>query len=297
MKIKYNYNKKKSFFEGWYFKHQYDNKSIAFIPGINIDKNGEKYAFIQIITDDNTYNINYNYKDFFVSNDRSEIRIADNIFSIEGITLNIKSNNIKLKGYLKYKEITPIKYDIMGPFSAFPFMECNHGVISLYHNVNGKLNMNNNEILIEEGIGYIEKDWGSSFPKSYMWIQSNDFYKEKTSVMVSIADIPFLGFEFKGCIAIVYYKGIEYRLATYNGVKIIKYDKNGLVIKRGKYRLEIEITENNPQELFAPNNGEMNRKIRENISCEAIYKFYKNKELLFNLVSKKSSLEYVVKEN
>lgn len=29
MKIKESYNKQKKFFEGWYFKHQYNNKSIV----------------------------------------------------------------------------------------------------------------------------------------------------------------------------------------------------------------------------------------------------------------------------
>lgn len=293
MKTKDIYNKKKGFFEGWYFKHQYNNKSIVFIPGINIDKNGDKYSFIQIITDEKTYNINYDYKEFSISKDKLEIKIKNNIFLRDGISLNIKSKEINIKGVLKYKDITPIKYNIMGPFSVFPFMECNHGVISLYHNVNGMLDINNEEILIENGKGYIEKDWGTSFPKTYMWIHSNCFDKEKISVMVSIADIPFLGTEFKGCIAVVYYKGKEYRLATYNGVKILEYNKNGLVIKRGKYKLEIDIKENNPQELLAPSRGSMNRIIRENISCSAKFKFYENKKILFDLESNNTSFEYV----
>lgn len=293
MKTKDIYNKKKGFFEGWYFKHQYNNKSIVFIPGINIDKNGDKYSFIQIITDENTYNINYDYKEFSISKDKLQVKIKNNIFLRDGISLNINSEEINIKGSLKYEDITPIKYSIMGPFSVFPFMECNHGVISLYHNVNGILNINNQEILIENGKGYIEKDWGTSFPKTYMWIHSNDFDKEKISVMVSIADIPFLGTEFKGCIAVVYYKGKEYRLATYNGVKILKYNENGLVIKKGKYKLEIDIKENNPQELLAPSNGTMSRIICENIAGVAKFKFYEDKKILFELESNNTSFEYV----
>lgn len=292
MKTKVN-NKKKNFFEGWYFKHQYNGKSIAFIPGINVDEKGERYSFIQIITDENTYNINYDYKDFYVNKDKLEVKIAENIFSKEGICLNIINEEISIKGSLQYKDITPIKYDIMGPFSIFPFMECNHGVISLYHEVSGSLKINNREEDIRKGRGYIEKDWGTSFPKTYMWIHSNDFYNEKISVMVSIADIPFLGTEFKGCIAVVYYKGKEYRFATYNGVKILKYNKDSLIIKRGKYKLEIDIKENNPQELLAPNKGAMSRIICENISCKARFKFYENKKIVFDLESNNTSFEYV----
>ena len=291
MKKKYN---KKRFFEGWYFKHQYEHLNIAFIPGINIDKNGARYSFIQVITDSNSYYIKYDYKDFSISKDKLTIKIKDNIFSENGITVNIINKDIVIKGKLNYKDITPIKYDIMGPFSLLSFMECNHGVISLHHKVNGTLKINNEELIIKNGSGYIEKDWGSSFPESYLWIQSNDFKNEKTSIMVSIADIPLSKFKFKGCIAIVYYKGKEYRLATYNGVKIIGYNENGLIIKRGKYKLEIEIKENYPQKLLAPNSGEMIRTIYENISCRAIFKFYIKDIKLFELKSNNTSFEYVI---
>lgn len=291
MKKKYN---KKSFFEGWYFKHQYKNFNIAFIPGINIDKNGVKYSFIQVITDSKSYYIKYDYKDFSISKDKLTIKIKDNIFSKKGIVVNIVNKDITIKGKLNYKDITPIKYDIMGPFSLLPFMECNHGVISLHHKVMGKLSVNNEELIIEEGIGYIEKDWGCSFPKSYLWIQSNEFKEEKTSIMVSIADIPLSKFEFKGCIAVVFYKGKEYRLATYNGVKILFYNENGLTIKRGKYKLEIDIKENYPQKLLAPNGGEMIRTIYENISCKAKFKFYIKDTKVFELESDNTSFEYVI---
>lgn len=287
------YKNKKTFFEGWYFKHQSKDFSIAFIPGINISKDGRKYSFIQVITKNSSYNINYDFKDFSISEDRFTIKIKDNIFSTKGLILNIKNKDITVKGRLVYSNITPIKRDIMGPFTYFPFMECFHGVLSLNHKVNGTLTLNNKEIIFNNDFGYIEKDWGKSFPNRYLWVQCNDFSVEDTSIMVSIADIPFLGFEFKGCIAIVYYKGKEYRLATYNGVKLILYGENGLIIKKGAYKLEIEIKKLSPQSLLAPNGGDMIRTIYENISCSARFKFYKNKDLLFNLESRNTSFEYV----
>ena len=289
------YKNKRSFFEGWYFKHQSKDGSIAFIPGINITKDGTKYSFIQVITKDKSYNINYDFKDFSISQDKLTIKIKDNIFSTKGVILNIRNKNIIIKGRLVYSDITPLKSDIMGPFAYFPFMECVHGVLSLNHKVNGSLFINNKEVKFIDAKGYIEKDSGKSFPKTYLWIQCNDFKIEDTSIMVSIADIPFLGFEFKGCIAVVYYKGKEYRLATYNGVKLISYDENGLIIKRGKYRLEINIKNLSPQSLLAPNGGDMIRTIYENIACSARFKFYKDKNLIFDLESSNTSFEYVSK--
>ena len=294
MKKKSNYTNKKRYFEGWYFKHQSEDFSIAFIPGININKNGYKYAFIQIITESESYNIDYDFNDFSISKDKQTIKIKDSIFSLKGSIINIKNKDINIRGKLTYKNITSTKGDVMGPFAYFPFMECFHGVLSLNHKVEGSLFINNEELRFKDGIGYIEKDSGRSFPNKYLWLQSNYFSMKDTSIMVSIADIPFLGFNFIGCIAVIYYEGKEYRLATYNGVKVISYNEKGLKIKKGPYRLEVEIEELYPQNLLAPNAGEMIRTIKENIACNTRFRFFKGDNLIFNLDSNKTSFEYVI---
>ncbi|MGN1268367.1 MAG: hypothetical protein ACI4U0_02555 [Candidatus Aphodocola sp.] len=56
-------NKNKNYFEGWYFKNINLKEGISFIPGINIDDIGKK-AFIQIITNNKFYYVNYNIEDF-----------------------------------------------------------------------------------------------------------------------------------------------------------------------------------------------------------------------------------------
>lgn len=283
---------KKIYFEGWYFKNQFQGKSIAFIPGINIDKYGGRYAFIQVITENNSYNIKYDYEDFSIEEEKLIIKIRDNIFSKQGIILNIIGQGIEIKGSIRYEDLTPIKYDIMGPFSKIPFMECSHGIISMHHKIDGMIEINGEEFFIKNGIGYIEKDSGRSFPKSYLWVHSNDF-KQKLSIMVSIADIPFMKFSFKGLIAIVHYKGREYRFATYNGAKIINYNENGLSIRKGKYRLVIMVNSKNANELLAPSNGEMVRTIYESISCNATFKFFIGNKKVFDLESLNTSFEYV----
>ncbi len=189
--------------------------------------------------------------------------------------------------------MTPVKYDIMGPFSFIPFMECSHGIISLYHKLRGNLIINGEDVSFNDGVGYIETDRGNSFPKTYLWTQCNDFKNEKISIMAAIADIPFMGINFKGCICVVYYKGREYRLSTYNGVKILKYNCKSLMLKRGKYELQIKVTDGNPQKLLAPSSGNMCRTIHENAACSANYKFYIEDNLVFDIESDNCSFEYV----
>lgn len=290
-------DKRKNYFEGWYFKHQNADNTIAFIPGINIDSLGNKSAFIQVITNKSSYNINYPFSKFATNVDKLSVKVGDNIFSSEGIEIHIKEDNLNIEGNIEYGELTPIKYDIMGPFSVIPFMECNHGIISMKHELRGQLTINGEVLNLHHGIGYIERDWGISFPESYLWTQCNDFKGEECSIMASIADIPFGGINFKGCICVVYYKGCQYRLATYNGVKIVEYDSRTLILKRGKLKLHIELTNENPQKLLAPNKGHMSRIIHENAACTARFRFYIKGRLVFDVNSNNCSFEYVDKQS
>ncbi len=281
-------NKIFSFFEGWYFKHENNNETICFIPGISIDKYGRKKAFIQIITNENSYNIDYPYKQFKVHKNKFCIKIGNNIFSKKGIKIDINNEDISIKGKLLYGKFTPIEYDIMGIFKLIPFMECNHGIISLNHSVIGTLNINNKNVTFNTG--YIEKDWGHSFPKKYLWLQCNNFQEENTSIMVSIAQIPLLGLKFEGCICVVYYKGKEYRLATYEGVES-QYTNNRIVLKQDEYCLDIKFKDDLSHELFAPKNGGMSTKVSESLRCNARFRFYIEDELIFDFESDSASLE------
>jgi tocopherol cyclase len=282
-----------SYFEGWYFKHQSTSNAVAFIPGVNFNEQGEKNAFIQVITRDTSFQINYPYSSFRVCRHRPALRIGDNVFSDKGVRINIRDSNINCHGTIKYASLSPLKSDIMGPFRFIPFMECNHGVISMKHSLTGSLTLNGEEIDLDGGHGYIEKDWGTSFPASYLWVQCNRFTEPSCSIMVSIAKIPFAGFHFQGCIGVINFKGKEYRLATYNGVKLIRYSEKGFIIKQGEYVLEVEILSKSPQQLLAPQLGVMTRMIRENTSCRAHFRFYRRNALVLDLQSDEAGYEYV----
>lgn len=223
-------NRKKNYFEGWYFKNISTQKGISFIPGINIDDKEAK-AFIQVISNDMSYFVNYDMEDFKFNFNPFCIRIGDNSFSKEGMIINIEDRfqNLKILGNIKYSGSKNISTNIfapniMGPFSYIPFMECNHAIISMQHTINGFVNVNNQTIHFDNDIGYIEKDWGCSFPKSYIWCQGNHFQKTNASFMFSIADIPFKLFTFKGLICVLLVNNEEFKFTTYNNAKVIECD-------------------------------------------------------------------------
>ncbi len=259
----------KKFFDGDYYKHTNGSDVLCFVVGRTNDE-----EFIQVITRDKSYNIPY---------------IKGNSFSYEGIKLDIHTDELDLTGEIKYSPLSPIKYDIMGPFKFFP-MECRHRVISMYHALSGNVTLNGTKMNFDDGIGYIEGDSGTSFPSYYTWLHANDF-KEKCSVMVSVANIPFAGLHFKGCICVVQYGGKEYRLATYLGVKVVCCNEKEIILKQGKYRLNIKLGEICGHPLAAPDLGEMSRTIIETPACPAEYSFYIKDKQIFKMDSNMTSFE------
>lgn len=226
-------SRKRKYFEGWYFKHTSASASISFIPGINIDKAGTKHAFIQIITQNSSYNIIFPFDTFHAAKNVLNIQIEKNTFSSSGLKIDIETDELKCRGEINYGSFTPISYDIMGPFCIFPNMQCNHGIISLSHSLSGFLQINGELMSFDNGLGYIEKDWGSSFPERYLWVQCNDFNDKNLSIFASVAKIPIFKSHFTGCICVVYYHGKEYRFATYLSAKPLKWDFSGLKITQG----------------------------------------------------------------
>ncbi len=258
------------FFQGYYFKHQKGAETLCLIAGWS-----DSERFIQIITQ------NGSWQTFMTKGSR---------FSGKGIILDIHTPELSLTGKIAYQGLSPIRYDIMGPFRFFP-MECRHGIISMSHQLKGSVTFNGRNIDFTGGKGYIEKDSGRSFPSSYTWVQANDF-REDCSIMAAIAEIPVCGLRFRGCISVIHYKGREYRFATYLGVQILCCTEEKIILKQGSYRLHIQIHTKNSHCLSAPRNGQMSRTILETASCPAEYVFYKGDVQIFHLFSYHTSFEY-----
>ncbi len=296
-------NTNKNYFEGWYFKNTNNKNGISFIPGININENNKK-AFIQVITENSSYFVNYDINDFEYNFNPFYIKVKNNIFSRDGINIDIfdEIQNLKVKGNIKYLntkniKVTTISPNIMGPFSYIPFMECNHAIISMKNNTKGLININNNQIDFNNGIGYIEKDWGCSFPKSYIWCQGNNFENTEASFMLAIATIPFKIFQFKGVICTLIVNNKEYKFTTYNNSKLIENEVNNefinITLKKGNYYLNVKSTYNNGLKLLAPVKGKMQKNILENICSKITINLKYKDKLIFSDTSNNCGLEIV----
>lgn len=275
--------KKKNYFEGWYFKMVApDGKSIiSIIPGISISEDGkEQHAFIQMINGvtATTRYFSFPIESFSFSKKEFAIKIGDNYFSENLLTLDLVDDSLKIKGKVtmentvNYSSGRLFNHSIMGWYRFVPKMECYHGVVSLNHDLTGTLTINEKQHDFSEGKGYIEKDWGSSMPASWIWLQSNNFTTENSSFMLSIANVPWRKKSFNGFLGFFYWDAEVYRFATYKNTKINLevLDENTLsiTIKNKKHSFLIAAKRNNMGMLKAPKAGSMDRRIPESVDAQ-----------------------------
>lgn len=277
--------KKKNYFEGWYYKQvTADGKvSLSFIPGVSLNKE-DKHSFIQYIlvekkadgsTQTTTGYVRFPVQAFRYENHPFKAVVGESHFSETTVAIDFLDDYIHFKGHLKLGTLQPIQTsplqpNIMGVFGYIPKMECYHGVISMQHSLNGVIRLNDRKIDFTGGTGYIEKDWGMSFPKQYIWLHSNHFNNNTASLFFSMAHIPFHFTEFEGFICNVVVENKEYRFATYNlsSCDIAYISKEEVVLrlenKHALLELQAEVLEQG--ELIAPVRGTMQKTIKEGIS-------------------------------
>ena len=278
----------RNYFGGWYFKCQNAKQTLSVIPAYHVT-GGKPSSSVQIINDEGAWNVPYSALDCRRSADGFTMRVGGSRFGQTSVRLSVHTPDCTAEGFLKFGALTPVHYDIMGPFRFVPFLECRHDVRSLYHTVTGTVTVNGVCYRFERDDGYIEGDRGRSFPREYLWTHC---FFEKNSLMLSVADIPFGLLRFTGVLCVIWWEGKEYRLATYLGARAMEIGKGKAVIRQGDEELTVQLLERQAHPLYAPMNGAMTRTIRESASCVASYTFRKNGKTLFTFTSDRASFEY-----
>ncbi|OXS27100.1 MAG: hypothetical protein BI182_06460 [Acetobacterium sp. MES1] len=306
-------NKKRRYFEGWYFKCiSADRKhAIAIIPGMAIDPQGNRQAFIQVINavTGKTWYHHFPYPEFNARTDRFDVEIENNSFNAQGLSLNVDTAEGSIKGRLTFHNSHPfpkgLKHPgIMGPFGLVPFMECYHAIIHLYHEIKGEIDLDGELMDFNGGVGYIEKDYGRSFPKTYLWLQASHFEAGDASFVFSRANIPFLGMEFPGFFAyFTDFSGITRRFATYNFSRLEKWEVDTtkgtcageLEGPNGALAFKAQMASGG--RLRAPVDGLMDREIVESITAKVWLRLTNNQgNIIFESISSEAGMEICLEE-
>lgn len=295
-----------SYFEGWYMKlvDSAGEQIWSFIPGISYS--ADTHCFVQVIhaNSGKTWYFRFPEQEFKSSHRIFSSTIGPNRFSLEGLYIDLSLPDLSLKGEILFKDTHPfpgtlVSPGIMGWYSFAPRMECYHGVVSMQHRLTGKLEINGEETVFDEGKGYIEKDWGRSMPSDWIWIQSNHFAnKPEASFMLSLARIPWMKGFFPGFLSFLMIGGRLYRFATYNRSTVSHVEVNDdavhIELRNAKHTLEVHVYRNIGGILKAPRHGKMEREIQESIVSSMDLKLKDKKgRLLFEGKGNHTGLEIV----
>lgn len=301
-----------NYFYGWYFRCQGQEETVAVIPAVHL-WSGKGSCSVQVITQKESLYREFPLSQFRINRAKGIMQIGDNLFSRKGIRMSMEAfrfedisrepgtsagrertdrNKVSVRGDLRFGEFAAPRYDIMGPFIFIPGMQCRHSVYSMKHTVKGWLSLDQEKIVFQKGLGYMEGDRGTSFPDKYIWTQH---FIPGGSIMIAAASIPLAGMHFTGCVGFLYRNKKEYRFATYLGASVKRMGENELLIRQGRYRLHVKFQKSGGNILHAPDNGKMIRKVREDVACQAEYTLTYGKHTLLHVTTDKAAAEYATR--
>lgn len=273
----HGFGKKPPFFEGWYYKlvSADETHKVAIIPGVILGQ--DAHAFVQVLdgVSGQTAYHTFSIEQFQAKREAFGLNIAGNIFDDNHLVLDLNRPEGQIFGEIHLGPLQPwpvslLSPGIMGWYAWVPRMECYHGVLSFDHPLKGSLVLNGEEMNFDSGHGYIEKDWGQSFPAAWVWFQSNHFDNQRACITASVAIIPWLGSAFRGFIVGLWVEGKLYRFATYTGARLeslsILDDRVDWVLRDAHYRLHLTVIRAQGGLLRGPTRLDMGKRVLETLN-------------------------------
>ncbi|HRE58805.1 MAG TPA: tocopherol cyclase family protein [Candidatus Kapabacteria bacterium] len=185
------------YFEGWFqkiYSKEY-NASILIIYGYATRNTEDRFGFIQILLPQKAPEIIYfNRNEIACDSDGHIVQMGENLLTTEIILINTNDINVHLK--LINNKVTRTFKNSMGYHYFVPNLPCYHSVLNTAHQVSGEIQQKDVRYILNNEMGYLEKNWGTSFPKSYIWLHAVDPHDSKVSMLFSIAEIKWFGIKF-----------------------------------------------------------------------------------------------------
>lgn len=285
-------------FDGKYYKIKVDelDKHLIIIQGVN---HKDRECFIQYAFEGD---FKSKYYSFHIS--RLEVKndviylenniFAENLIHIELPELHLTANFEKLKLTEGRTKITT-----MGALKHIPFVQCKHEIISLSRKCDLSINNFDNLNLNSKGEIYIERNWGKSFPKEYLWIHCFDeFEGNHFEFQFAVAKPKFLGFKPKVHLGILKLKDNTYSFGLQKNTKFrfTSYNSHqnsvSFVIDGKDYQVVCSLDQGFFTEFLSPSKNGMDGKILESLNSK-ITLYLSNGENKYHLKSKNVSSELI----
>lgn len=307
----HGHDKRAPYFEGWYFKliNHAENQRWAFIPGVFLNKDTQaSHAFVQVLngmTGEATYH-HYDLAQFRAQRNAFDVQIGRNNFQLEQITLDIDDEHGQITGdlYFDVQQGWPVNLlnsGVMGSLGWLPFLECYHGILSFDHAITGCLAINGEQIDFSGGRGYIEKDWGRSFPTAYIWQQTNHFDTPDTCLTGAVAVVPNLGLQMPGVAVGFWHNDKLYPFTTYNRTVLDRIHVTDTHVEWIMHTQHHELCVHSERAkgglLLGPEREDMHKRVDETLQATATVELYElfgpRRSLIFKGQGRNAGLEVV----
>lgn len=290
--------KKRNCFEGWYYREQSENLTIAFIPALHYDEEGRMSGSLQVVLPEKSWFITYPHPVNMNLKDSLFVVLGKNVFTEACIHLDIDEPGLCIKGDIYFDRDFGTKFHVMGPMGLpviSQMMPCRHRIWVMEQELSGELWINGEAVSFDGGKGYMEEDSGKTFPKSYFWSQCNWFGEKPLRISCAAVELPLTGSgkTLMGCFACIDQNGYRLKLATYRGARVEEFSPDGFRIRQGKYVLEGWKMEGKPVKLQTPLGSAMSESTEEYPECIVRYRLSHNGEdVLFDEISQRAAYEF-----
>lgn len=255
-----------NYFEGWFQKiySAEHNASFIIIYGYATQNSIESFGFIQLLLPDGEPRFLYFHKNE-VSCDptRHVFKMGRQILSTEAICIQCNDINIQLN-LLGNKPIRTLK-NSMGYTYFVPGLPCYHAVLNPSHQVSGTIQAGQHHYSLDRATGYLEKNWGNSFPKSYFWMHAVDPLNPKISMLFSRAEIKWMGYNFIRHVGYFNNDGsaLDLRLFKDFQLRTAAAEQNQRLLRLGTKEVQLEVGIKHGKKVMfkGPANGNLSRTI------------------------------------
>lgn len=296
--IRFHYqNKPKQFFEGWYYKCTDQLLgNLAVIAGISSNEQ-KSQAFIQIAHSSEISGCyEYPIASFSYREEPFRVQIGQSVFTKEKIVVKIAQIGLELQ--LQFTSQMPLPGSflypsIMGPLLYLPYLPCYHHIVALRSTVQGFIAQHGAKTAIRQGLGYIEKDYGVSFPSGYVWAHG---CTKEAMFVVALAMVPFeKNTERLGFFAVLQVKDHIYRFSSYQLGTVRRFShyqsKVYIELEQCLTQVSFHMEYQDSCMLKAPKHGGMDEVVEESLHCKAIVVMERRGTILFDEVFEKATSE------
>lgn len=254
------------YFEGWFQKiysveHQ---SSFVIIYGYATRNANDSFGFIQLRIPEHQPLLMYFPKEEVICDPvQHHVRIGEHLLTTEDISINTDEIGINLK-LIDNQPIRTFK-NSMGYSYVIPNLPCYHAVLNKSHLVSGEVRNRNASYSFDSEMGYLEKNWGTSFPENYVWLHALDPKDPGVSLLFSQAEIKWLGRTFVKHVGHFQYEGntIDLRQLWNSVISIVRLSSEKHLIRILSKSIQIEISINLAHHVLfkGPNDGNLTRDI------------------------------------